>query len=222
LDLDRQLSRIRDDFCAISTITSNDPSCASSLQLLMGTFAKSLKDELVREVNTMRDEVARGEVLPQNFDSLIEYPNVIYKTVEHLMELNELEHYPELLPPAMNTDKLKKHIAKQVDEIVTISQMRRQKVTESAFPPADEDILASFDMGDCLGAGSFGVTNNSRYQRDGRVYALKQVDMNRARQHGFDDKIVEREAETLRALKHPTLCTVITASSMQVDYDILL
>jgi serine/threonine protein kinase len=196
LDLDSQLTLIRDDFEAISTIIAN---ADRSFEYLVKSLAKSLKDDLVGEVNKIRDEVGRGEPLPENFESLLDCPNLVQETIDSFVRDNSIT--AELSDT--DTKHLRTFVTKQVDDIITISQMRRRTGGEPVFLAEEGNILTLLEIGDRLGdAGAFGVTHKARDKRNNRIYALKQVNVNYARQLGFDEDLLEREADSLRSLNH--------------------
>eukprot|EP01033_Poteriospumella_lacustris_P010518 gene10518-7482_t len=210
-DLDAQLTRLRDDFCAITTIVRNgsgvgDGGAAdarTAQAALLAAFAKSLRDDVVREVNKLRDAAARGEALPEDVEALSHCGAAVRETVQRVGEANGLRgDAAGGVDSDADAARLGGFVARQVNEMLSLSQLRRQPPGASAFPADDVDISARFAIGERLGAGAFGVTSAARYAGDGRRYALKQIDVARAAQLGVDEDAIEREALTLRGLRH--------------------
>eukprot|EP01033_Poteriospumella_lacustris_P013939 gene13939-biopygen6317 len=200
VQVDQRLSVLRDDFDAISSIVHRNE---KPLSTMFETVVQSMKNDLVQEINRIRDEVARGEAMPDDIERLLDAPQEVQQAIDALAQ--EL-HCEDLPVPHIDTPQMQQYVAANVEKIVSLSQMPRSAGSPvPVFPSEEEDISGSFDFReeDKLGqAKSYGVTFKATYRPDGKQYALKRVNV---RQSRLSDEVIQREAESLKQLCHSNI-----------------
>jgi len=201
VELDQRLTLLRDDFEAISSIVRR---FENSLPNMFETVVQSLKNDLVREINKVRDEVARGEAMPNDIDRLLEAPQEVQHAIDALAQ--ELQ-YEDVSASQIDTPQMQQFVVANVEKIISLSRMPRPAGRSlPVFPSEEEDISGSFafrEEEDKLGqAGSYGVTFKATYRPDGKQYALKRVNV---RQSRLSEEVIQREAESLKQLCHSNI-----------------
>ncbi len=81
IELDHQLSVIRDDFNAVTAMVSR---AREPTTTMIQAVAQSMDNELIQEINSVREEVSRGEALPSDLERLREGPAMVQATKEAL------------------------------------------------------------------------------------------------------------------------------------------
>eukprot|EP01033_Poteriospumella_lacustris_P005838 gene5838-biopygen2602 len=201
VQVDQRLSVLRDDFDAISSIVRRNE---NPLSTMFETMVQSMRNDIVREINKVRDEVARGESMPNDIERLLEAPQEVQHAIDALAQ--EL-HCEDVSVPQIDTPQMQQYVAVNVEKIISLSQMPRPAGRSvPVFPSEEEDISGAFDFReeeDKLGqAGSYGVTFKATYRPDGKQYALKRVNV---RQSRLSEEVIQREAESLKQLCHSNI-----------------
>lgn len=197
LELDARLTKWRDDINAVTGIVTRVDLDHSTM---MDKISLNMKNELVREINKVRDEVCRGATLPPDIEAFRRAPEVVQAVVDELSTVDKVTNSTAL---SLSSPQLQHFVAKTVEDMILISRTQQVPVMETVFPSDEEDIHERFQLQDRLGMpGSYGVTFRATYTPDGRVYAVKRVDAGRARHMGCSSDLIEREAYSLKKLTH--------------------
>eukprot|EP01031_Cornospumella_fuschlensis_P028161 gene28161-34005_t len=210
LEYDRKLTQLLSDLQVLVATSSHLHISPALPSEVLAKAAIDLRNYLVMQVNSVMTQVADGHSLPADIESLPACADAVEQEIHDLatqMCVSSTDLPSEATAEA--TKQLKAFVAKQVGDIRSVSQMlRSQQVDTAPAFPADEDISEAFvscggPNNDRLGeVGGFGVTFKRRYQPTGKVYALKEINVEHAVRMGLDEDRLLTEAETLHKISH--------------------